>query len=90
MIEEERADDPDLFGLWESEEYMPDKITIFRRPLVRGFPDPEELRRRSGSPFCTSWPTISGSTRTGSTSSDTGDCAGIRGLVQRFAAVCER
>ena len=44
VIEEERADDPDLFGLWESEEYMPDKITIFRRPLVRSFPDENELR----------------------------------------------
>jgi predicted Zn-dependent protease with MMP-like domain len=44
VIEEERADDPDLFGLWEAEEYMPDKITIFRRPLVRSFPDPEELQ----------------------------------------------
>ena len=44
VIEEERADDPDLFGLWESEEYMPDKITIFRRPLVRSFPGPEELQ----------------------------------------------
>ena len=35
----------DLFGLWESAEYMPDKITIFRRPLVESFPDPEELER---------------------------------------------
>ena len=43
MVEEERPDDPDLFGLWEADEYMPDKITIFRRPLVRSFPDPAEL-----------------------------------------------
>jgi predicted Zn-dependent protease with MMP-like domain len=28
----------------ESEEYMPDKITIFRRPLTEAFPDPEQLR----------------------------------------------
>jgi predicted Zn-dependent protease with MMP-like domain len=44
VIEEERADDPELFGLWEAEDYMPDKITIFRRPLVRSFPDQNELR----------------------------------------------
>jgi len=44
VIEEERADDPDLFGLWEADEYMPDKITIFRRPLVESFPDEDELR----------------------------------------------
>jgi predicted Zn-dependent protease with MMP-like domain len=44
VVEEERAGDPELFGLWEAEEYMPDKITIFRRPLVRSFPDEDELR----------------------------------------------
>jgi predicted Zn-dependent protease with MMP-like domain len=43
VIEEEDADDPDLFGLWESHEYLPDKITIFRRPLVESFADPKEL-----------------------------------------------
>jgi predicted Zn-dependent protease with MMP-like domain len=44
VIEEERADDPELFGLWEAEDYMPDKITIFRRPLVRSFRDEDELQ----------------------------------------------
>ena len=43
VVEEEAPDDPDLFGLWESAEYLPDKITIFRRPLVESFPDPAEL-----------------------------------------------
>ena len=43
VVEEEAPDDPDLFGLWESAEYMPDKITIFRRPLVESFPGPAEL-----------------------------------------------
>ncbi len=43
VVEEEAPDDPDLFGLWESAEYMPDKITIFRRPLVEAFPDPRQL-----------------------------------------------
>ena len=46
VVEEEDPDDPDLFGLWESAPYMPDKITIFRRPLVEEFgDDPRELER---------------------------------------------
>jgi predicted Zn-dependent protease with MMP-like domain len=43
VVEEEDADDPELYGLWESHPYLPDKITIFRRPLVESFPDPGEL-----------------------------------------------
>jgi predicted Zn-dependent protease with MMP-like domain len=43
VVEEEARGDPDLFGLWESAEYLPDKITIFRKPLVQAFPDPDEL-----------------------------------------------
>jgi predicted Zn-dependent protease with MMP-like domain len=43
VVAEEDADDPDLFGLWESQPYLPDKITIYRRPLVAAFPDPQEL-----------------------------------------------
>jgi len=43
VVEEEDPEDPDLFGLWESHEYLPDKITIFRRPLVEAFPEPAEL-----------------------------------------------
>jgi len=45
VVAEQDPDDPDLFGLWESAEYMPDKITIFRRPLVEAFPDPAELEQ---------------------------------------------
>jgi predicted Zn-dependent protease with MMP-like domain len=46
VIEEEDPEDPDLFGLWESQEYMPDKITIFRLPLVEEFGhDPRELEQ---------------------------------------------
>jgi predicted Zn-dependent protease with MMP-like domain len=44
VIEDEDPDDPDLFGLWEADEYLPDKITIFERPLTRAFPDPKRLR----------------------------------------------
>src|SRR5262245_62867638 len=45
VVEEEDPSDPDLFGLWEADEYMPDKITIFRRPLVESFTNPDELER---------------------------------------------
>jgi predicted Zn-dependent protease with MMP-like domain len=45
VVEEEDPDDPHLFGLWEAEPYLPDKITIFRRPLTEAFPDPDELER---------------------------------------------
>ena len=44
VIEDEDPEDPDLFGLWEADEYLPDKITIFRRPLEREFPDPKRLQ----------------------------------------------
>ena len=43
VVEEQDPNDPDLYGVWQSHEFMPDKITIFRRPLVRAFPDPAEL-----------------------------------------------
>jgi predicted Zn-dependent protease with MMP-like domain len=43
VVEEQDPDDPDLFGLWQAHELLPDKITIFRRPLVEAFPDPAEL-----------------------------------------------
>ena len=43
VVEEQDPSDPDLFGLWESAEFMPDKITIFRKPLMATFPDPQEL-----------------------------------------------
>ena len=46
VIEEEDREDPDLFGVWESSEYLPDRISIFRRPLVDEFgDDPAELER---------------------------------------------
>jgi predicted Zn-dependent protease with MMP-like domain len=47
VVEEENAADPDLFGLFESEPYMPEKITIYRRPLEEDFGhDPAELERQ--------------------------------------------
>jgi predicted Zn-dependent protease with MMP-like domain len=43
VVEDEAPGDPDLFGLWEADEFLPDKITIFRKPLTAAFPDPKEL-----------------------------------------------
>jgi predicted Zn-dependent protease with MMP-like domain len=43
VIEEENADEPDLYGLFDWPEYMPAKISIYRRPLVEDFDDPTEL-----------------------------------------------
>ena len=51
-VEDEHPDDPDLFGLYEGVPLpergdwagsLPDRIRIFRRPLVESFPDPDEL-----------------------------------------------
>jgi predicted Zn-dependent protease with MMP-like domain len=44
VVEDEDPDEPDLFGLWQADEYLPDKITIFERPLTRAFRDPARLR----------------------------------------------
>ena len=33
VVEGENPDDPDLFGLFEADEYMPARIAIYRRPL---------------------------------------------------------
>jgi len=43
VVEEADRDEPDLFGLWQSHEFLPDKISIYRKPLVDAFPDPAEL-----------------------------------------------
>jgi predicted Zn-dependent protease with MMP-like domain len=43
VVADEEPDEPGLFGLWEAHPYLPDKITIFRGPLERAFPDPREL-----------------------------------------------
>lgn len=53
-VEDELAGDPDCFGLYEGIPLpergdwageMPDRIRIFRLPLVESFPDPDELER---------------------------------------------
>jgi len=51
-VEDEHPDDPDLLGLYEGVQLpergdwagsLPDRIRIFRLPLVESFPDPAEL-----------------------------------------------
>ena len=53
-VEDEDPHDPDLFGLYEGIPLpergdwagtLPDRIRIFRLPLVESFPDPAELER---------------------------------------------
>jgi predicted Zn-dependent protease with MMP-like domain len=43
VVEEEHPEDPDLFGLFEQEPFLPAKITIYRLALVETFEDPDEL-----------------------------------------------
>jgi predicted Zn-dependent protease with MMP-like domain len=45
VVEDEHPNEPDLFGLFEQDEYMPAKVTIYRLPLVETFDDPEELEQ---------------------------------------------
>ena len=45
VVEDENPDEPDLFGLFEEDEYLPAKVTIYRVPLEESFPDAEELER---------------------------------------------
>jgi predicted Zn-dependent protease with MMP-like domain len=44
VVEEENPEDPDLFGLFEVDEFMPARIAIYRRPLEEDFgDDPAQL-----------------------------------------------
>lgn len=43
VLEDENRAEPDLFGLFEEEPYLPAKITIYRLPLEESFPEPREL-----------------------------------------------
>jgi predicted Zn-dependent protease with MMP-like domain len=46
VVEEQNADEPDLYGLFDEPEYLPAKIAIYRRPLLEDFgDDPEALER---------------------------------------------
>ena len=46
VIEEENREEPDLYGLFDWHEYLPAKISIYRRPLVEDFQDPAELEEQ--------------------------------------------
>jgi predicted Zn-dependent protease with MMP-like domain len=46
VIEEENDEEPDLYGLFDHPEYMPAKISIYRKPLEQDFPDPAELEQQ--------------------------------------------
>jgi len=39
VVEEENPEDPDLFGLFEQPEYLPARISVYRRPLQEEFGD---------------------------------------------------
>jgi predicted Zn-dependent protease with MMP-like domain len=43
VVEDEDPDDPDLFGLFREEPYLPATIAIYRRPLEQSFPERDEL-----------------------------------------------
>ena len=43
VVEDENPDDPDIFGLFSEEPYMPAQITIYRLPLEESFRDRLEL-----------------------------------------------
>lgn len=45
VVREQDPDDPALFGLYEAHEFLPARVTIFRRPLVEAFPDRRDLER---------------------------------------------
>jgi predicted Zn-dependent protease with MMP-like domain len=46
VVETENPDEPDLYGLFDAPEYLPAKISIYRRPLEHDFPDPAELEEQ--------------------------------------------
>lgn len=46
VIEDENAEEPDLYGLFDAPEYMPAKISVYRTPLEEDFRDPAELEEQ--------------------------------------------
>jgi len=46
VVEEANREEPDLYGLFEEQPYLPARIAIYRRPLVEDFgDDPAELEQ---------------------------------------------
>ena len=46
VVEPENREEPDLYGLFDWPEYMPAKISIYRKPLEEDFPDAAELEEQ--------------------------------------------
>ncbi len=53
VVEDENAEEPDIFGWYdglgpvrERAGALPDRVVIYRLPLVESFPDPDELRHQ--------------------------------------------
>jgi predicted Zn-dependent protease with MMP-like domain len=46
VVEEQNREEPDLYGLFDWPEYMPAKISIYRKPLTEDFDDPAELEEQ--------------------------------------------
>lgn len=45
VVEDENREEPDLFGLFDEQPYMPARVTVYRLPLVEEFGDDVELLR---------------------------------------------
>jgi len=46
VVEEQNPEEPDLYGLFDEPEYLPARISIYRRPLLEDYgDDPAELER---------------------------------------------
>jgi predicted Zn-dependent protease with MMP-like domain len=44
VVEEQNAEEPDLYGLFDEPQYLPARISIYRRPLLEDFgDDPQAL-----------------------------------------------
>jgi predicted Zn-dependent protease with MMP-like domain len=46
VVETANREEPDLYGLFDWPEYMPAKISIYRKPLEEDFPDAAELEEQ--------------------------------------------
>ncbi len=46
VVERQNREEPDLYGLFDWPEFMPAKISIYRKPLEQDFPDAAELEEQ--------------------------------------------
>jgi len=46
VVERQNREEPDLYGLFDWPEFMPAKISIYRKPLEQDFPDAVELEEQ--------------------------------------------